>query len=274
MVRLNRLGFSTIIYLPFKAERAIKKLVDHGIFIIEILYEIPQIQNPKNLLKLKKEYDLTFSVHAPFYDINPASLVKEIRNVYKKRIKKCIDFSRKLEAELIVLHPGHYPNFGKNIKEKVKTIFLRNLYELKKYAEKNNIVLTLENESKAPAHKSICYPQLSEFPEVINSLDLKVTFDIGHAFISTKGNIYQIIKNIKALGNNILNVHLHDNDGQEDLHLIPGDGKIPLKRILTKLNLYANHKVQYIIEVGNKGSIYKDDVDVLIEKCLERVKKL
>ena len=274
MVNLKRLGFSTIIYLPFKAEGAIKKLVDHGIFRMEILYEIPQTPNSKDLLELKKEYDLKFSVHAPFYDINPASLVKEIRDVYKKRIKKCIDFSRKVEAELVVLHPGHYPNFGKKIKEKAKIIFLRNLSELKRYAEKNNILLTLENESKAPAHKSICYPPLSEFPEVINSLDLKVTFDIGHAFISTKGNVYQIIKTIKALGNSILNVHLHDNDGKEDLHLIPGDGRISLKRILTKLNLYANRKVQYIIEVGNKGSIYKDNVDVLIEKCLEGVKKL
>lgn len=62
-------------------------------------------------------------------------------------------------------------------------------------------------------------------------------------------------------------LHLHDNDGKSDLHLIPGDGILPLNTWLKDLP----KGVEYHLEI-NRGlsEVYKDYNEV---EYLTRAKK-
>ena len=42
-----------------------------------------------------------------------------------------------------------------------------------------------------------------------------------------------------------MNIHIHDNNGQQDQHLTVGDGNIDFKHVLSKLSGYGG---RYVIE--------------------------
>jgi len=257
---MKKIGFSTILYLPQSAEIAVKKL-GKKCKIIEILYEFPQIPfDWKAVKEMKNSYDLDISVHAPFYDINICSFFEPVRKISIKRIKESIKFCEYIEGDYVVLHPGHYPNFNKKLKEKAKKLFLKSMNEILNFGD--SVKITLENESKAPAHKSLCYPSLEEMPKLLEEFGIKMTFDVGHAFITHKDKVLSIIKKYNKF---IENFHLHDNNEKEDLHLIPFE-KAEHRQIFRKIiRLVGNRKC--IIEVGNKGSIYHETSNKIFQRC-------
>jgi sugar phosphate isomerase/epimerase len=270
-----KIGFSTIVYLPYPAEYAVKNLLENGIDTIEILYEVPQITKENKIQKLTRGINCNLSVHAPFYDVNPASLVPSIRSTYIKRVLKCINFASKIGTQTVILHPGHFPSFGPTLKEEAKIKYIETLKTILNYSQNKNISIAIENESRAPAHKSICYPLLEEIKDLIELFDnkIKVCLDIGHAFITSNENIAHIVFLIRSLGREITYIHLHDNDGKNDLHLIPGEGKINFPPIFDALKKYANKSITCIIEVGNKGSIYDGNETELIRKSIFNTKR-
>ena len=54
------------------------------------------------------------------------------------------------------------------------------------------------------------------------------TFDVGHAFLLTTN----IIGFFKQIGDNVRNIHLHDNYGEIDEHLVLGKGNIDIEKFI------------------------------------------
>jgi sugar phosphate isomerase/epimerase len=86
-------------------------------------------------------------------------------------------------------------------------------------------VLCMENLGNAASRST----SLTMQPEYINAIvaacpGLKVCLDTSHAYVKTADNGRQadVALFIKALGENIATVHLHDADGSNDYHLYPG----------------------------------------------------
>jgi len=77
-----------------------------------------------------------------------------------------------------------------------------------------------------------------------------VCWDTGHANIQ-KLNQYQAIK---ALGKNLVTTHIDDNDTSGDQHLLPFEGNINWKAIITALR-EINYMGLFNLEVG--GAIHK-----------------
>jgi sugar phosphate isomerase/epimerase len=69
---------------------------------------------------------------------------------------------------------------------------------------------------------------------------LGICFDAGHA--NTAGNTDEWL----ALADRFVNVHLHDNRGERDEHLVLGEGTVPLAKILKALQ--GVYKGNYVIE--------------------------
>jgi len=59
-----------------------------------------------SLLELKKQRNLRFTVHAPFTDVNIASLVPEVRQMAMRRLEQSMRHALQLGAEAWVVHPG------------------------------------------------------------------------------------------------------------------------------------------------------------------------
>lgn len=188
-------------------------------------------------------------VHLPFLYLNLICpniyIKKESLNQIKLGIKKASD----LGMDYCVMHASGYINGFTHDEMMVQWLDVMN--EITEYAEKNEILLTIEN-----SDFFINLHDLVNIVEVIDSHNLKITFDVGHAhirnvpplssypirglalrFLDTFFPLYFINENMpyerfKSIDNFlklkyklIANVHLHDFNGIRD-HMIIGDGYI------------------------------------------------
>jgi sugar phosphate isomerase/epimerase len=101
---------------------SIKYILKRDIKFIEVVDEGLHALNKRRvskLLDLSKSYDLKFSVHAPYADINIASPSSFLLRAMVKRLLASLVNAHFLEARLWILHPGietgvsmFYPSLG------------------------------------------------------------------------------------------------------------------------------------------------------------------
>lgn len=184
------------------------------------------IEEIKKISEKFRKKGLKVTAHGPFFDLNPVSTDELIREISIKRIYKSLDYAQILNASSIVIHPGYdYKRHGFLKDEWVKRS-CEFYFELSKQATEKNISLLLENVYERNPQEIL--PLL----EVVNENNGGFCFDTGHhfAFGTESLEIW-----LEKTGEFIKEIHLHDNDGKNDLHLPPGKGKInfdPLKKFL------------------------------------------
>jgi len=102
-------------------------------------------------------------------------------------------------------------------------------------AEKNGVIIALENLRK---------PEYLDFLfDNIKSDKLKFCYDSGHNNCFTPK-----IDCLKKYGDKLIALHLHDNDGICDQHLLPFDGTIDWKHIMEQLK-NINYKGALTLEI-------------------------
>ena len=120
---------------------------------------------------------------------------------------------------------------------------LRAIAELVQYAQASWVTVALENVSESAV----------ELVEVRRAAPgLGITLDIGHGQICAERN--RSLEIIEKLGQSIVHVHIHDNDGIDDLHLPPGKGIIDLRNIVTKI-LRQGYDGTFTLEVGHEDLV-------------------
>ena len=185
-------------------------------------------------------YDIEISIHAPFNDLNIAALNPKLRSIAIDYIKKTIIAANELDIGPISFHPGHYCPSGIYYRDKVQEVNLSSIRELAEFSEEYNATLALEN---MPIKHWTLGNTADEILEMINDTQLGICFDVGHAFII--GEIEHFLNNIERINN----VHIHDNNGRRDEHLIIGHGAIPIPHIIKRLKERYNGDL--IIECNN-----------------------
>ncbi len=173
-------------------------------------------------LEVLESYDFTVSFHAPFSDLNLASLNRKIQEESIRQISDNIEKASIYNAESVCIHPGHISPMGFHFMDKVTATHTESLRTLAEKAEECAIFLGLEN---MPMFSILCGRTPSEVETLINEVDseyLRLTFDIGHAH--TAGALSQFLR----LKEKMSIIHVHDNDGNQDIHLPLGEGTIDL----------------------------------------------
>jgi sugar phosphate isomerase/epimerase len=218
-----KVGISMLYSLGEPFNRMVKRLSNIGTRYIEVLDDGTHELDKKRVSLLKeaaKSYDIEFTVHAPFADINIASPSRSILDASMKRLTQSLDYARALDAKLWVFHPGartgitqFYP--GSEWKQNTQSI-----QELYADAEQLGVNIAIEN---LPAK----YWFLMKSPEDFNrfyketGLKIGIVLDIGHA--NLEGQIQPFFK---QLADKIIHIHASDNMGIDDDHLGVGYGKI------------------------------------------------
>ena len=184
-------------------------------------------------------YDLEYTVHAPFSDLNLASLNPRIRQSTIDQITESVKISSHLGISLITIHPGHKSPLGAYFEERFIETNKKSINDLSQLCEEYGVILALENMPRMWI--SLCHDarQLKELTEGTN---IKLCFDFGHA------NISGATEEIMALKEDFVNIHVHDNNGERDHHLVLGEGNIDIPGILRDLRGYSG---DYIIESTN-----------------------
>jgi len=93
------------------------------------------------------------------------------------------------------------------------------------------LILTIETVPHKPQNER--YPFSSEVASFVrswNSPKIQMTVDINHSNLNE--DLFQVIRNCRGL---IANIHVSDNHGFCEEHLLPGEGIIPLKATMLEL---------------------------------------
>lgn len=205
--------------------------------VAEGMHALPEIQN--ELRELKPSYDIELAVHAPFSDLNCASLNTRAREEALTQVSEAISIASALGMDMVTLHPGHKSPLGAYFPENLKEVHRESLLKLDAVGREHGVTLALENMPKMWI--SLC-ANSKEMRECIEGTNLKICFDVGHA------NITGDIEGFFELKDWIINLHLHDNLGDVDRHLVLGEGSIDIPGVLRAL---AGYKGLYVIESMN-----------------------
>ncbi|WP_321420381.1 sugar phosphate isomerase/epimerase family protein [uncultured Methanomethylovorans sp.] len=126
-------------------------------------------------------------------------------------MRESIELAATLGSKVVVLHPGRIN--GKH--ELAFTSMISNLKELATQAANYGVMLGLENK-EGTDHTNLCCQaeELVDAVEAVNSDNLKITLDIGHANLACRGNSEKLRTFAKVVAPYV--VHMHDNGGRMD----------------------------------------------------------
>jgi sugar phosphate isomerase/epimerase len=162
-------------------------------------------------------------LHAPFYDLNFGAFDAKIRAVAQERLLWALQASKTLGSPQIVVHPGYGPYvFSKNFPgwlERAKPV----LGNIVAKAKELGIKLAFENiyDTTPEDLRNL----VTLFPEET----VGVCFDIGHFNLFSEVPLRNWLE---ELGPRILELHLHDNSGENDDHIAVGDGSVKFAPLL------------------------------------------
>jgi len=240
-----KIGLSTLLFVRTSIEDAIRASAELGAECVEIIYDVPHFppdydqRQLTGLRDLLNSHGLGVSVHSSFWDLNPASHHRELLGLTLKQARRSIDACRALGGEIVVLHFGKCPiPESKGFLEGAKKRYRGFIERCLPYAQERGVTLALENAGGQPDIYPSTAEELGQF--VAGLEGAKITFDIGHAHMAgrmagRKDTGAAIARSIQKLREQLVHVHVHDNHGEQDEHLPPGDGDIDFKPIVGAL---------------------------------------
>jgi len=238
--------------------------------------------NLKSIKKVKealRKHHLKVTVHGP----DPLNLRKGDFELDQKVFKSCIEFTSKLEAEILVYHDGNF----KRTRQRPQGQDLARLKEIKAleslsdFASETGVQIGVENIGGS----------LEELVRMVGEVDREnvgITYDFGHAFLfySACGRKRGFLESIEKARPYLKHLHIHDNfgrltsgfaldsfnspyidrlsSGEGDLHMPPGMGKIPYNQIIP---LIKGYRGVVMMEIDPR---YKD----FYQEALTSIKKI
>jgi L-ribulose-5-phosphate 3-epimerase len=180
------------------------------------------------------------NIHTPFSQVNQLWCDNLEGENYIKQLYNSVNDCAIFEIPTAVVHLT-----SGNIPPSFNQIGLDRIKRLVELAERKNINIALENLRKTE-YLDFVFPN-------IQSNKLGFCFDSGHE------NCYSKCTNLlEKYGSKLMAMHLHDNDGIEDLHQLPFEGNINWNRVIKQINK-TKYSGAIALEVTNEfSSKYKN----------------
>ncbi|MBI4461697.1 MAG: sugar phosphate isomerase/epimerase [Acidobacteria bacterium] len=202
------------------------------------------------------------SLHTPMYKdyswgrtsgsaLNIAEAERHRRLESVEEIKRALDVAERIPFRYLVQHLGVAHEKFELAKFDAAYASLEPLLV---YAKQRGVQILLEN---IPNELSTG-EKLRHFLTYTRLNDLRVCFDSGHAHISNG-----VEPEFEALRDLVLSTHLHDNGGERDDHLFPGQGTIEWDAAIRALS-QAPHDFPLQLELRDHGEFKQP-----LEKALE-----
>lgn len=181
---------------------------------ISMLYEIRN--------KLKSHGLYVNQIHGPWkWPVKDAT--EDDRADWFGKMTKALVIAKHLGAKYMAIHP--LMPFGHNSMEKAEEIYNINVKyysALANIAKNLGVIICLENLpfQSFPISRT---EDILKLIDMINHPNIKMCFDTGHSHILGEN----LGDSIRLIGRDKLRIiHIHDNDGENDDHLIPYEGTI------------------------------------------------
>ncbi|MCE5266364.1 MAG: sugar phosphate isomerase/epimerase [Planctomycetaceae bacterium] len=163
-----------------------------------------------------------YSFHAPFAEpIDITSLELHRRNTAIAELRRAVDAAAALGVRCMVVHPGpERGGFPETDRPRRMHNALSALSDVAEACRDRGMRLVLEN--MLPHLFLGASSDLLRLVDAVAEKDVGVCLDTGHAFLAG-----DLLVTTRKTGDHLRMVHAHDNQGQYDDHLPPGDGRIP-----------------------------------------------
>lgn len=228
-------------------KEAFEFVTNNGFEHIEILMDHPFFSpdaiSYNELIELKWSYDVDLLIHLPTTTTNFISMSEVMRKASYAEMQRVLHIADRCGAEVVTFHIGWNPGFVNNgsfyfpqpLYDKHNERVL--LKELMPFIKRTEVKLALENTI------GIAGGIERALREILNETELFLTLDVGH-FLLQQCNLF--LEHFDR----VVNIHLHDNNGQKDEHLALGKGKVDLS--LFPLRKYGDY---ITIETREENSI-------------------
>jgi sugar phosphate isomerase/epimerase len=239
-----KLGF---VAFPRPPEEYVAFAVDNGFAHLEIDLFSPaqwvERFHQARIAALRHQLDsagLTASFHAA-YVLNLADCLPETRAAAVRYVERVLHVAHALGAQWVTVHPGY--GVGIPTLSWVRNLALDclrwSLERLLPIAERLQVRLALENINPAPPGSEIVFlldspNEMAQILREFASPMLAVCLDVGHAAVADGFAAYWAVAGDRCVG-----LHVHDNDGRDDLHQVPGEGVIDWQGIVAVLKRAA-----------------------------------
>ena len=181
-----------------------------------------------NILKSDLEgFNNRVTVHAMFSDVNIAGQDYLLREIAEQRCYQSYEVGKALDADTILYHTGNKGTKHYGSIEVFKKNFISFWKEFIKEFEKAGIIAVIENVFETE-------PQFClDLFEKIDSPNLKLALDAGH--VNLYAHDTSVTEWIKAYGDNLHHLHIHNNFRTNDDHSNLENGTLDYNEILTMI---------------------------------------
>lgn len=172
------------------------------------------------------ERGLSVTMHAPFMDLSAGSPDREVRRVTKHRFQQLVQLIPVFRPKAVVCHTGWDEKRYRGLRE----AWLHHSLEMWRWMEesvrKEDALLVLENVYEhEPA-------DLLGLFEKLKGTRVGFCLDTGHQAAFSRVGLSQWLKEMEG---DLVQLHLHDNDGGYDDHLALGKGTIDFSAVFRHL---------------------------------------
>lgn len=183
-----------------------------------------RLDDPTGLGRVRELVETTglaVTVHAPYADLNCASLNYPIYRESIRQITTCI--ARAAEwTDRVVFHPGYLSPLGRLEPARAWAAQKAALVEIGRCASEHGVLACLEN--MIAIREFLCRDP-GELLGLIGDVEgVGACFDLGHA------NTVGLVPDFLGVIGSADHLHLHDNHGEHDEHLTVGDGSVDWAR--------------------------------------------
>ena len=233
---------SSFVYFNYPLQEAIGHLHQYGYQGVEVwggrphLYRHDLDGQLDEIVALLDRFEMVVPNFIPAQFRYPSilcSLNETIRRDSVQYIQDAVDNALRLRAPSVSLCPG-MTLFGEDLGRGWGQL-RQSIVELLDYTEGTGLVLLLEPAHKAESTLILTVADGLRMIEEVGSERLGILLDTGHANVNGE-NLAKVFASLRDVP---FHVHIDDNHGDSDAHLIPGDGKIdfaPFARALQRVN--------------------------------------
>ena len=243
---IEPLGISTYLFCSEKlCKEHLATVSKAGIRFIEIWgcsphFDCRDLAGISDIRKMAGEYGLQIhSLHTTsglpddMDNVTIFSFDDEVRKAAVAEVNKQIDATAMLGGQIVVLHPGGNVEDSERDRRKQKSI--ESAKEILDHCVCKGVKLAIEN----TLDRAICREadELRDYVDSFRSDDVGICFDTSHANLTQ-----DIFAAQRTCGQKIITLHMSDNRGEKDDHLIPYQGEIDWSEFMDVLH-----------DVGYKG---------------------
>jgi sugar phosphate isomerase/epimerase len=172
--------------------------------------------------------------------------VERVRRVEAMdELKRVIDVADELPYSRLILHMG---GSRETADPRKRDAAFSTLEHLILHAHHAGVAICVENttsEMGDPAY-------LRAFVDETRLTGLRFNFDVGHAHLADFPEDERLEKSFSPLRELVSSVHLHDNHGEKDEHLLPYDGTIAWPNAIKVLQSVPQTSLPLVLELKEK----------------------